>query len=188
MEKKDDEKPVIEFDDDDEDIFEDAGTDYVLEARPKSSGNPPAANTKTAYFEQQEETVKQDLDIYLPAEMGDAAKLSHLLQNSHKIKQPQKENNDGDSSDSQESIHMLEDIPDAMQDTYGHYYDDDSDEEEEGPKVTESSKLNQELQKMDKVYKNKFGEGLRDEPQSKKRNLEDSSKEKSLLKKRPKKN
>ena len=161
------------------DIFEDAGTDYVLQPRAKSAleSTPRPADMK--YFKDDEEQAKPNTDNL---DLGES-KLQDLLEVSREMnktvvgigKNNVDENRKADGPDKSDddedenSMHMLEDViaDDGVNYDYAFDYSDDEDDGKEKLKVTVqnegANKLNQEFQQMNKVYEKKFGQSLQKE-------------------------
>jgi hypothetical protein len=160
------------------DIFEDAGTDYVLEPRPKSAAQESLQPTDMKYFKEEEPAKANTSDLHT----GES-KLKDLLEVSREMnrvivgddkKEAERKVGGPDQSEDEEedSMHMLEDViaDDGVNYDYAFDYSDDEDEGKDKLKVsvhnesaTGANKLNQEFQQMNKVYEKKFGKSLQKE-------------------------
>lgn len=109
--------------DDGSDIFEDAGTDYIPELKPKSSPSQLNSPKKVALF-QETLVIKEEIKLDLPMALDIDAGLSRLIQNSHRIRQPTLHQEDRDD------VHELEDVQLDVLD-YGALYENSDDDEEE---------------------------------------------------------
>ena len=160
--------------DEDSDIFEDAGADYVFEPRVKDS---VLSDHPTQYFKDEENIQEVIVETNIPQKTG----LEDILEKSRKMKQEleqdiandekiEKKTADSHSSDSENSMHMLEEVAedDGVNYDYDYFYSDNEEEEKKVKPVAQESgaRINQDFQKMSKIYERKFGESLQDETKS----------------------
>lgn len=162
--------------DENSDIFEDAGADYVFEPRAKDS---VLSDLPTQYFKDEENIQEVIVEINIPQK----TELEDILEKSRKMKQEleqdiaddakieiKRKTADSHSSDSENSMHMLEEVAedDGVNYDYDYFYSDNEEEEKKVKPVAQESgaRINQDFQKMNKIYERKFGESLQDETKS----------------------
>lgn len=155
-------KPIVD-DDSGSDIFETDGIDYVAEIKEKvvSKENRDKLPLSNLFSEDK----KEELKVELPFNFEGGRNLQHLIQNSHKIKV----NRDADIPDDDMEMEVLEEIDggDGVNYDYDNFYDSDSDGEGGGAKkqsgLGDSSRLNQDFQKLDNHFAKKYGSGLKED-------------------------
>ncbi|KAI8902642.1 hypothetical protein BC833DRAFT_294120 [Globomyces pollinis-pini] len=159
---------------DDDDIFADAGTDYVLEVKPKSERNKSQMN----YFDKTEDTDQADLpNLALDFIDGDTSKLSKMIRNSHKVHELEQSKDKREEGDDAEMLEFLphDDMVHFDYDDYSASEDDfDDNGSEDGYEATKPTKgkakgkdtkgkgktggnLDNEFKKVEKVYQSHYG-------------------------------